>query len=114
MDGFSADVIELVSEILIHYVFLSFIFAELQFSPVSKYRAGWASVVLICTLVTIHVVYMCYELVPKTIKEAKYYWAEFKFWRRATPFDYAAKADREMLSRFNEETNEIRQGKINR
>ena len=62
MDAKSANLMEIASEVLIHYTFLSFVFAEMQFSPVSKYNAGWVTVVLISLLVSMHVIYMCYEL----------------------------------------------------
>ena len=108
MDVLSADFIEIASEILIHYTFLSFVVSEMQFSPVSKYNAGWGSVVLISLLVSMHVIYMCYELTQTCIKETKTYWKSFNEWRTFTPFDYATRDDLSMLKRFEEETNKIR------
>lgn len=58
----SGNRIELASEILLHYTFLSFVFADLQFSPVSSYNMGWFSVAIIGSLIAINLLNMLIEV----------------------------------------------------
>jgi hypothetical protein len=63
----SANFIEIASEVLLHYTFLSFVFIQLQFTPISEYNAGWITVSTVLLLVLINLTNMLYDVVVKLI-----------------------------------------------
>jgi len=74
----SGNRIELASEILLHYTFLSFVFADMQFTPVSSYNMGWFSVAIVGSLIAINLLNMFIEVVSSAYRSAKLAWINYK------------------------------------
>lgn len=74
----SGNRIELASEILLHYTFLSFVFADMQFTPVSSYNMGWFSVAIVGSLIVINLLNMFIEVVSSAYRSAKLAWINYK------------------------------------
>lgn len=99
--------IELASEVLIHYAFLSFVWIQLQFSPISEYNMGWGTVAIVLALVVLNVSNMLYDMVSNMIRSLRKWYYNRINKARLAAFDAGRKEQLEMLERFESEANEI-------
>ena len=72
------NLIEIVSEYLLHCAFFGFIFGELTSNPIYDYHMGWFTVSSICFLVALNILNMVVDAVQKAYKAIRFKFHDIK------------------------------------
>lgn len=106
LESKSNNIVELFSEVLLHYIFLSFVLIQLQFTAISANNMGWGSVAIVVALIALNLSNMLYDIVANLIRSLRKRYHDRINKQRLAAFDAGRKEQLEMLERFESELNQ--------